>query len=64
MNNIFSFNLVQSSTFTESSIAEFKSDEKKLKIEVSYFIARSSVRIEFAFIIVCILDGAHGGTVG
>jgi hypothetical protein len=58
MNNIFSFNLLHSSISTESSIVEFKSDEEKLKIEVSYFIARAGLRSGFAFIIVCILNHA------
>ena len=58
MNNIFSFNLLHSSISTESSIVEFKSDEEKLKIEVSYFIARAGLRSVFAFIIVCILNHA------
>jgi len=57
MNNIFSFNLLHSSISIESNIAEFKSDEEKLKIEVRYFIARAGLRSGFAFIIVCILDG-------
>jgi len=57
MNNIFSFNLLHSSISIESCIAEFKSVEEKLKIEVSYFIARAGLRDGFAFIIVCILDG-------
>jgi hypothetical protein len=57
MNNIFSFNLLQSSISIDSSIAEFKRDEKKLKISVSYFIARAGLRSGFAFIIVCNLGG-------
>jgi hypothetical protein len=54
MNNIFSFNLLHSSISIESSTAEFKSDEEKLKIEVSYFIVRAGVRSGFASIIVCV----------
>jgi hypothetical protein len=56
-NNIFSFNLLHSSISIESSTAEFKSNEEKLKIEVSYLIATAGLRSGFAFIIVCILNG-------
>jgi hypothetical protein len=57
MKNIFSFNLPHSSIPIERSIAEFKSDKEKLKIEVSNFISRAGLRSGFAFIIARILDG-------